>query len=259
LGKRYTFGFSIKFVPLTFSHPAIILPAKYLPERSVSMTGLIVGSITPDFEYFVRLREVSTYTHTWLGMFYLDLPFGLLLTFIYHYIVRDLFICNIPGFFRKRFSPYTNFNWGKYFKKHFLIVIICLLIGIASHLFWDSFTHLDGYFVRIIPVLRENTYILGVWMPFARVLQTISTIVGAAIILFAIMRMPIVVKYAAPNEALNYWFIILGMGVVMICIRMVWYIYDFDMEGTAIPLLSGMVAGSMIAPFFIPRKNDSFR
>src|ERR1700728_4332904 len=101
-------------MPLTFSHPAIILPAKYLPEKWVSMTALIVGSVTPDFEYFIRLREGSYYTHTWTGMLWLDLPVGLLLTFIYHYMVRDLFICNTPVFFRKRFSPYINFNWGQY-------------------------------------------------------------------------------------------------------------------------------------------------
>lgn len=241
-------------MPLTFSHPAIVLPAKYLPEKWVSMTALIVGSVTPDFEYFFRMREESFYTHTWAGMFYLDLPLGLLLTFIYHYLVRDLFICNIPAFFRKRFSPYTNFNWGNYFKQHFWIVIICLLIGIASHLFWDSFTHPEGHFVREIPMLKQSTYIMGSRIQRARLLQTISTIVGAAVILFAIMRMPPANNYVVPNQPVDYWLIIIGAGVTVICMRMVSYIYDFGLEGTAIPFLSGMIAGSVIAPFFIPKK-----
>ncbi|WP_262496247.1 DUF4184 family protein [Flavobacterium piscis] len=39
-------------MPFTFSHPAIILPLKYLPKNWISLTGLIIGSLTPDFEYF---------------------------------------------------------------------------------------------------------------------------------------------------------------------------------------------------------------
>ena len=243
-------------MPLTFSHPAIVLPAKFLPEKWVSMTALIVGSVTPDFEYFFRMRETSFYMHTWAGMVCIDLPLGLLLTFIYHYIVRNLFICNIPGFFRKRFSPYMNFNWGEYVEQHFWMVIICLLLGTASHLFWDSFTHPEGHFVKVIPVLKQSTYIFGSRIQYARVLQTISTIVGAIVILFAIMRMPVAHYYAAPDEPFNYWLIIVGMGVVVICMRMVSYIYDLNMEGTAIPFLSGMIAGSIIAPFFIPKKES---
>jgi len=240
-------------MPLTFSHPAIILPAKYLPEKWVSMTALIVGSVTPDFEYFIRLREESFYTHTLAGIFCLDLPAALLLTFIYHYLVRDLFISNIPGFFRKRFSPYMHFKWWQYFKQHFLVVIICLLVGIASHLFWDSFTHLDGYFVRIIPVLKQSTHIFGSRIQYARLLQTISTIVGAAVILFAIMRMPAADKYATPNMPVDYWLIIVGVGITVICIRIISNLYDFGIEGIAISFLSGIIAGSIIAPLFIPK------
>ncbi|WP_240482010.1 DUF4184 family protein [Flavobacterium psychrophilum] len=39
-------------MPFTFSHPAIILPLRYLPRQWFSLTGLIIGSLTPDFEYF---------------------------------------------------------------------------------------------------------------------------------------------------------------------------------------------------------------
>src|ERR1700679_1542072 len=133
-------------MPLTFSHPAIILPAKYLPEKWVSMTGLIIGSITPDFEYFMRMKVESIYSHTWLGMFWFDLPLAFILTFIYHYIIRNSFISNSPRFLKKRLSRYMDFSWINYFKHHFLQVIICLLIGIASHIFWDGFTHPHGDF-----------------------------------------------------------------------------------------------------------------
>ena len=57
-------------MPFTFSHPAIILPLKKLPKKYISMTGLIVGSIAPDFEYFLRMK--SKYSHTMSGILWYD-------------------------------------------------------------------------------------------------------------------------------------------------------------------------------------------
>ncbi len=51
-------------MPFTFSHPAIILPLKYLPQNWFSLTGLIIGSLTRDFEYFIRMKVRSNYSHT---------------------------------------------------------------------------------------------------------------------------------------------------------------------------------------------------
>lgn len=41
-------------MPFTFSHPAIILPLSYLPKKWFSLTGLIIGSLIPDFEYLLE-------------------------------------------------------------------------------------------------------------------------------------------------------------------------------------------------------------
>lgn len=241
-------------MPLTFSHPAITLPAKYLPERWVSMTGLIIGSITPDFEYFIRLKEESVYSHTLAGMFWFDLPLALVLTFVYHYIVRNTFICNSPAFLRKRLSPYRGFNWINYFNKHFIVVFICLLVGIASHIFWDDFTHPSGHFVKMIPLLRENLYILKFLIPNNRLLQAISTTIGGMVIFYAIMRMPEDVDICKQRNATDYWLILAGMGVVAVNVRMLENIYDFDYQTIALSTLSGFIAGSIVAPLLLAKK-----
>lgn len=43
----------------TFSHPAIVSPLNYFPNKWFSLTGLVIGSLTPDFEYFLRMRIKS--------------------------------------------------------------------------------------------------------------------------------------------------------------------------------------------------------
>jgi hypothetical protein len=51
-------------MPFTFSHPALILPLTRLPKRWVSATGLVIGSIVPDFEKFLKMNDGNTYSHT---------------------------------------------------------------------------------------------------------------------------------------------------------------------------------------------------
>ncbi|WP_172805202.1 DUF4184 family protein [Aquiflexum balticum] len=46
------------------------------------MSGLIVGSLVPDFEKFINLRQGHTFSHTGGGIFCFSLLLGLLLFFI---------------------------------------------------------------------------------------------------------------------------------------------------------------------------------
>jgi hypothetical protein len=55
-------------MPFTFSHPAIILPLAYLPKKWYSMTGLVIGSLVPDFEYFLRMSMAGYHSHTIAGL-----------------------------------------------------------------------------------------------------------------------------------------------------------------------------------------------
>jgi len=90
-------------MPFTFSHPAIVLSLSYLPKRWVSMVGLIIGSMVPDFEYFMRMKVKSIYSHTWPGLFWFDLPLGLILMFIYQILVKDNEMMISNTFFSTKF------------------------------------------------------------------------------------------------------------------------------------------------------------
>ena len=143
-------------MPFTFSHPAIILPLTNFPKKWFSLTGLIIGSLTPDFEYFLRMKIFSIYSHTLPGIFWFDFPLAIILCFLFHQIIRTTFVKNLPNFIQTRFLIYNSFNWKKYFKENLLIVFISIIIGISSHLFWDSFTHEDGFFVTHLSFLKSS-------------------------------------------------------------------------------------------------------
>src|SRR6188768_3414024 len=99
-------------MPFTFSHPAIILPLTCLPRKWFSLTGLVIGSLTPDFEYFLRMKIQGHYSHTISGIFCFDLPLGILLAFIFHNVVRNSLFDNLPTILKSRLLAFKHFDWN---------------------------------------------------------------------------------------------------------------------------------------------------
>ncbi len=206
-------------MPFTFSHPAIVLPLTYLPRKWFSLTGLVVGSVTPDFEYFLRMSMNSRYSHSIAGLFWFDLPFGLLLAFAFHNLVRDQLFDNLPIGLKSRFSGFKQLNWNQHVKSNGLVVAISILIGAASHLFWDGFTHEHGYFVRAIPSLATPVEMLGRQAPVWKILQHASTLTGALVIAVALVNLPAAKTEKAPIPK-TYWAVVAGLTLAILAARL---------------------------------------
>lgn len=205
-------------MPFTFSHPAIILPLRYLPVKWFSLTGLIIGSLTPDFEYFIRMRVQSIYSHTVLGIFWFDLPLAILLAFLFHNLVRDPLFFNLPKSFQSRILTFTEFDWNLYFKKNWIVVLISILIGIASHLLWDGFTHNHGYFTEQFSGLKNVFVIYGNQIPAWKIAQHLSSLIGALFIILAYLKLP---KKNIPKSFISkkYWISIFVLVFLILFIR----------------------------------------
>lgn len=239
-------------MPFTFSHPAIVLPLKYLPKRLVSMTGLIIGSMAPDFEYFIRMKVESIYSHTVMGMLWFDLPLGLILAFLYHNIIRNSLIDNLPFQLKKRLYGFKKFEWTNYFQKNFIVVFLSLLIGISSHILWDSFTHRSGYFVILIPDLSYVTTLFNFQLPFYKILQHLSSLIGGIVVLLCIWKMP-VVKLVPKQKIHKYWVIVF---LVLLSTLLVKSIVNHGIHFYEVPIIciTGTMIGTLIAPIFVKKE-----
>lgn len=241
-------------MPFTFSHPAIVLPLTFLPRQWFSLTGLVIGSLTPDFEYFLRMRIKSNYSHTIDGLFWFDLPLGLLLAFIFHNIVRDSLFDNLPTILKSRFSAFRQFDWNEHFKKNWFVVVISILIGAASHIFWDSFTHDHGYFVQTIPALQNSVDFLGRQIPILKILQHSSTLLGGLVIVFAIYKLP-TNKTEKGNIQLKYWAILVGLSLTIISTRILSG-FDYKQYGNLIvTAISAGLISLLLTPIILHKFN----
>ena len=239
-------------MPFTFSHPAIVLPLSYLPRQCFSLTGLIIGSLVPDFEYFLRMRIQSDYSHTIDGLFWFDLPLALFLAFIFHNIVRDKLFDNLPQFFNVRFSQFKQFDWSAYFRKNWFVVVISVIIGTASHIFWDSFTHHHGYFVQKIQTLQNSVALFGKQIPILKILQHSSTLIGAAIIAFAVYKLP---TKETEKISINpkYWIIVVGLSLSILAIRILGGLALNQYGNIIVTAISAVLISFILAPFLMKK------
>lgn len=204
-------------MPFTFAHPAIVLPlVKYL-RRYVSATALIIGTMLPDFEYFIRMHLRSDYSHTVWGVFLFDLPLGIALAFIFHNLVRDCLIGQLPAYFHHRFARFAGFDWNGYFARNKLVVVISFLIGIFSHILWDSFTHVSGFFAGHIPLLQSAVMDIPVY----KLLQHASTLLGFIFILLYIHKLTTLEHRKHHRPDIRYWAVWANMALFILG---VWYV-----------------------------------
>lgn len=206
-------------MPFTLSHSAAVLPI--LRSKYFSATGLIIGSMAPDFEYFFRMNVQGIYGHTWLGILYFDLPVAFLLAFLFHGVAKKNFIDQLPVFLQSRFREVRNFDFFTYLKDHKWIFVSSVIVGTATHIVWDGFTHEHQYFVRSLPEVYEGRYVpfRGAKYPLWYALQQISTVVGGVFLIGYVFRMkPAEGVFNKPGFL--YWILLIILIALIVVVRM---------------------------------------
>ena len=168
-------------MPFTLAHPAIVVP---LARRRLILSALVIGSMTPDFEYFIRFSDRGHLGHSIPGIFLFCIPMGLIVFILFHKLFKYPVLELMPANLQNRLLPVADkFYFGSL--KNIMMIVLSLFIGAVSHLAWDSVTHKHGWFVRNFSVLRSPVQILpGITIEICRVLQHISTAIGIAVLIY---------------------------------------------------------------------------
>jgi hypothetical protein len=166
-------------MPFTPAHAAAALP--FLRLRLVP-SALVVGTMAPDFEYFLRLAPGGGFGHTIPGAFLLSLPLALIVLGIFHGLLKEPLLRLFPDGIRLRIAAQAvPFRFGG--PARFVLIVVSALAGIATHLVWDMFTHHDTWPARHFPWLTQEVPlpVHGSTTHFA-ILQIVSTAVGILIL-----------------------------------------------------------------------------
>ena len=210
---------SIK-MPFTFSHPAIILPLGKSKKIPLSFTGLIAGSVAPDFEFLLRLRNTENFGHTWWGFLVCDIPFAIVLSFVFHYVVRDTLIWHLPEYFRQRFSTLVSFNWWFYLRQHIVNFLVAVVIGILSHFFLDAFTHHNTTIEQWYPFFASKIIIFKQPIPVYVLLQIFTSVLGGVYILWVISTIQPGNELQRKKNIFSYWVWLSVLSVLIFALRL---------------------------------------
>lgn len=167
-------------MPFTFCHPAIVIP---VARRSNWLSPLVIGSMSPDFLYFLNFSTGHPFGHTFTGIFLFCIPASLAVLWVYHRWLRPSVFALLPfGLSGGLEHEPNDFSFTPL--PRLLQIIVLIGVGAASHIIWDAFTHEPGWGVAIFPVLK-TVLVEAPWETIRvyKVLQHASTLGGAICLL----------------------------------------------------------------------------
>ncbi len=173
-------------MPFTLAHPAAAVPFRRSLGRAGVLSALVIGSMSPDFAYFVPwtvdMMVGRSWSHSIPGIFWFCLPTAALVYVVFHLVVKAPALMLLPAGLHRRWAALVEDTpglpavptWG---------VATAMVIGAFTHIVWDAFTHWGALGLRIFPVLGITLgHLVGQPVQVYQVLQHASTLLGMGLL-----------------------------------------------------------------------------
>ncbi|MBB6324734.1 tetratricopeptide (TPR) repeat protein [Algoriphagus iocasae] len=244
-------------MPFTFSHPAAILPFSKTFRR-LSQTGLVVGSVVPDLEFYLQLKLSENIGHKIIGIFLFDLPVAFLMALIFHCLIKMPLFKAAPKWFQSRTIQFLKFNWLLALKKNWIGILLSMMLGISTHLVLDGMTHYDGWVVELFPVF-QTSILKGIYeLPVYDFLQYGFSLLGLLWVIHFMIHLeaqPILTP--SDSKKRRFWWLTLP-GIGMAILYRTFFFPDFIsfwdvfMMGVG-SIIYGVILASILEEFWLRR------
>ncbi|MBP1990602.1 DUF4184 family protein [Paenibacillus eucommiae] len=244
----------VRGLPFTFAHPLFAAPLKFINPKYLSLTGLILGSMAPDFEYFIALEPYQYIGHTTKGLFLLAIPLCILIAYLFHSLVKAPLAQNLPSLLNLSLNERAQSliqPWKLDSIQQWVIFLASVTLGFYSHIFIDAFTHKSGFFAARSALLQD--YVLGI--PIYKWLQHTSSMLGltleALFLIFMLKNIQLkgnYVKVKSKEKAL-YWFIVLVITAAITISKIVLSDSTNVIGILVVSPISGFFVGIILASF----------
>jgi uncharacterized protein DUF4184 len=167
-------------MPFTISHAAAVLPLRRFTRRTLPLAALMIGSMSPDFSYFLPGEWSQIPTHTFAGLFWFCWPVGLAVWLVFVQVLEAPTRALLPEPWRSRIAA-SN---ARITFPTLALASAAVVIGAVTHLTWDAFTHRYTPVTEAMPWLRVVVFKIG-YVPIRlyKVLQHLSSIFGLAVLI----------------------------------------------------------------------------
>jgi hypothetical protein len=160
---------------MTLAHPVALLP---LRRFGLPMAAMVIGSMVPDVPLFMRWSSGYQVSHSYTGVFTVNLIGALVVLYGWQAFVRDALVDLAPDVVRVRLAARHRLS-----RRQWLLAPAAAVLGSVTHLAWDAFTHPGRWGVAHVAWLRAD---LGP-LPAFRWTQYASGVIGLAVVLWAVV------------------------------------------------------------------------
>ena len=170
----------IHIMPFTLSHAAAALPFR---RTRLVISALVFGCFAPDFGYFIPFASRDGIGHTLMGVFEFDIPVAFVALWLFHHYAKEPLAACLPRGARNRVHIGPK-SLSIKSPSRLAVILLSILMGAATHILWDSFTHDDYWHYH-------HWHLLGVKValplfgprPWFAIFQYISSALGLLLIL----------------------------------------------------------------------------
>lgn len=204
-------------MPFTLAHPAAILPLRGL--KYLRTAPLVIGAMIPDLPYYVpgHFNTLRLETHSVTGSFTICLALGYAALDAVYLLRRPLTALLSP---RARWLCLGALAPFRRRPLEWTLASVSILIGVWTHLLWDSFTHNDGWMVRRVAVLSAPVTVAGYHTNVCHILQYVSSAIGLGALALWYWRLPAPRAAAAdpgaPRSAVGPALVLVSAAAILI-------------------------------------------
>ncbi|QHC57388.1 DUF4184 family protein [Rathayibacter sp. VKM Ac-2760] len=201
-------------MPFTPSHAVVALA---FTNSRIPAAAVAIGAMAPDVGLYLPLRAARESTHSLLGIVTVDLAVGAAGLVLWLLLLQPAWRDLAPWLVRVRLRPLAPPpRTARARTAAVVLAAVGIVIGAASHVLWDGFTHDGGLVVAAVPELRAQ---LGPfpgykWAQYASgVLGLVGLGIGAVVWYVARRPHPIASDHRGPAR-LAAWTVVLAAAVL---------------------------------------------
>jgi len=229
--------------------------------RGLDASCLVLGAMAPDFEYFIHGQEQGNFGHTWLGVIAFDLPMTIALALLWHRFVKATLLHVVRAPVACALAAEARAPWPRaWTPTTALAIVLSALIGAATHLVWDGFTHAEGFAVAWWPdpFARDLALPGGHHLMFARALQYGFSLLGLAVVWWAARAAIARRTHGAapardPRRPRAVYATCMMIGAAAVLARALVRLHATDPGSLAVAIVAGALAGLLIATAVLRR------
>lgn len=168
-------------MPFTVSHAVLAVPLAKLCRDRIPTAAIAIGCMTPDLARLFTRHEVVI-SHQWSGLIVPNLILGIFFCFLWYALYRPTLYAWL------NIDDTLNIKSINLFCSFILVCLMGILIGSATHIVWDGFTHLDYRTIAFHQALAQNIPLFGYSFALHEILQIVCSILAMPIIFWMMAR-----------------------------------------------------------------------